>query len=77
MSSGPTLTGSGCIKATSKKYVNLKIGPHLWCTYPHECKRKHLIFHQDDICDHCEWKRKLNIPQWIDDELKEMKNESS
>lgn len=76
MSSGPTLTGETCIEVTKKRYVNLKIGPEDWCSYPHECKRRNLIF-PDSVCDHCKHKAPLDIPYLIESKLKEIEDENS
>ena len=42
MSSGPTLTGSNCIEATSVKYTNLNLTEADWCTYAGKCKKRQI-----------------------------------
>jgi hypothetical protein len=73
MSSGPTLTGDTCIEVTKKRYINIDFGPEQWCTYKGECKRRHLVFNQDEVCDLCKYRKPLDIPSMIEKRLKEVK----
>lgn len=75
MSSGPTLTGETCIEVTrGGGYVNVQVGIEEWCTYEGECRRDRVVF-GEYLCDHCIYKKPVDVPAMIDRAIKERKNE--
>ena len=76
MSSGPTLTGSNCIEATSVKYTNLNLTEADWCTYAGKCKKRQLVFDREVVCFYCRYMKPLDIPDLIEINLERQENES-
>lgn len=72
MSSGPVGTGSTCIEVTKRKYVNINFNQDLWCTYEGECPRYLLVFHRDEVCTMCKYRKPLDIPSIIEARKKEV-----
>lgn len=73
MSSGPTLTGTNCIEATSRPYTNIDITENDYCTYTGHCQIARLVFHREDACIYCKYRKLLDIPAMIDQKLEERK----
>ena len=66
MSSGPTLTGETCLIATKKLYLNVEFSLDDWCNYKGYCKIGDVLPTQIPLCILCKYRKKLNIPQILD-----------
>jgi hypothetical protein len=77
MSTDPTgLDGKNCIETTKKKYVNIIFTKDQWCSYKGICMKNNLTM-SAGVCDHCIYKKGIDVPKIIDAALEAKNNESS
>ena len=77
MSTDPTgLDGSNCIEATQKKYVNIIFSRDQWCGYKGKCMIDNLTV-RGDVCNHCKYKKTIDVPKIIDAALEVRYNEGN
>jgi len=63
MSKGPNGANS---KFNGTKYLNLKLTPKDWCSYPGTCKINQVLFDNEKICDKCKYKKLVDIPEILE-----------
>ena len=71
MSSGPTMTGSTCIEATKRHYLNFSLERKDFCTYSGQCKIDDVLMDPSSLCLFCKYKMFLDIPKRLDHHAKE------
>lgn len=66
MSKGPALTGSTCIGATRKQYINPSFDMVDWCGYSGHCRQDQLLTDHVFTCLLCKHRIPLDIPEILE-----------
>lgn len=49
-----------------KTYLNFKLTPKDWCSYPGKCRINQVTFGAEKICDACIYKKPVDVPSLLE-----------